>query len=155
MHESYVVRALRPEEVGAALDLVWAVFQEFEAPDYTPEGVEEFYKSIHDESYLSQLAWYGALAGEALVGVIATRSAGTHIALFFVDGSHHRQGIGRRLFQAARGAAPHKMTVHSSPYAVPVYHKLGFRDTAPEQTVHGLRFTPMELAPNRVGGTRQ
>ena len=155
MHEIFVVRALRPEEIDAALDLVWAVFQKFEAPDYTPEGVEEFYKSIHDQDYLSRLAWHGAFAGEALVGVIATRSAGTHIALFFVDGSHHRQGIGRQLFQAARGAAPCKMTVHSSPYAVPVYHKLGFRDTGAEQTVCGLRFTPMELAYGSVCGGRR
>ena len=37
------------------------------------------------------------------------------------------------------------MTVNSSPYAVPVYHKLGFKDTGSEQMVNGLRFTPMEL----------
>lgn len=28
-------------------------------------------------------------------------------------------------------------------YAVPIYHKLGFCDTDKEQTVDGLRFTPM------------
>ena len=37
------------------------------------------------------------------------------------------------------------MTVNSSPYAVPIYHKLGFKDTGSEQVVNGLRFTPMEL----------
>jgi len=36
------------------------------------------------------------------------------------------------------------MTVNSSPYAVPIYHKLGFKDTGSEQVVNGLRFTPME-----------
>lgn len=36
------------------------------------------------------------------------------------------------------------MTVNSSPYAVPVYEKLGFHATGSEQTVNGLRFTPME-----------
>ena len=35
-------------------------------------------------------------------------------------------------------------TVHSSPYAVEVYRHLGFAATGPEQTVNGLRFTPME-----------
>lgn len=30
-----------------ALSLVWSVFMEYEAPDYSKEGVEEFRKSIH------------------------------------------------------------------------------------------------------------
>lgn len=140
------IRKLRPGEIGDALCLTWNVFQQYEAPDYTQEGVEEFYKSIHDEKYLSELCWYGAFVQENLVGVLATKSAGTHIALFFVEGKYHRQGIGKRLYQAAR-AANHSnvMTVNSSPYAVPVYHKLGFKDTGSEQVVNGLRFTPMEL----------
>lgn len=146
MKLSCFIRKIRQEEMEKALCLVWKVFQEYEAPDYTKEGVEEFYKSIHDESFLSRLCWYGAFVQEALVGVIATRNEGTHIALFFVDGKFHRQGIGKQLCQAVRSAnASDKMTVNSSPYAVPVYHKLGFKDTDTEQVVNGLRFTPMEL----------
>lgn len=34
-------------------------------------------------------------------------------------------------------------TVNSSPYAVKIYEHLGFRATDSEQTVNGLRFTPM------------
>lgn len=139
------IRELRQEETEEALCLVWNVFQEYEAPDYTKEGIEEFYKSIHDEKYLSKLCWYGAFVQEKLVGIIATRNEGTHIALFFVDGKYHRQGIGKRLYQIARsGNNSNKITVNSSPYAVPVYHKLGFIDTDAEQVVNGLRFIPME-----------
>ena len=140
------IRTLRPEELDAARELVWRVFLAYEAPDYPREGAEEFYKSIHEEAYLSTLCWYGAFAQERLLGVLATRNAGAHIALFFVDGQYHRRGIGKRLFQAARRASPcGRMTVHASPYAVPVYHRLGFRDTDTEQTFRGLRFTPMAL----------
>lgn len=139
------IRKLRQEEIAEALSLTWNVFQQYEASDYTQEGIDEFYKSIHDEKYLSELCWYGAFVFDDLVGVLATRSAGTHIALFFVEGKYHRQGIGKQLYQAAR-ADNHSnvMTVNSSPYAVPVYHKLGFKDTGSEQVVNGLRFTPME-----------
>lgn len=145
MEQSYTVREIRQEEIEKALCLVWQVSQEYEAPDYTKEGIEEFYKSIHDEQYLSRLCWYGAFVQERLVGVIATRNEGTHIALLFVDGKYHRQGIGKRLYQAARSMNDSgRMTVNSSPYAVPVYHRLGFRDTGAEQVVNGLRFTPME-----------
>lgn len=146
MELKYFIREIRQEEVEKALCLVWKVFQEYEAPDYTKEGVEEFYKSIHDENYLSKLCWYGAFVQEELVGIIATRNEGTHIALFFVEGKYHRQGIGKRLCQIVQSVNnSNKMTVNSSPYAVPIYHKLGFKDTDTEQVVNGLRFTPMGL----------
>lgn len=129
-----------------ALSLVWNVFLEFEAPEYSENGVKEFYKSIHDEDYLKQLCMYGAFLDGKLIGVIATRNEKSHIALFFVDGKYHRQGIGRKLFEAAKSNChSDKMTVHSSPYAVPVYAKLGFRQMDKEQVVNGIRYTPMEL----------
>lgn len=140
------IREINQREIGDAISLVWNVFQKYESPDYTKEGMEEFYKTIHDESYISKHCVYGAFVLEELVGVIATRSEGSHIALFFVDGKYHRQGIGRLLFKTVqKGCHSNKMTVNSSPYAVPVYHKLGFHDTDTEQVINGLRFTPMEL----------
>lgn len=137
-----LIKKLDNEDRQKALTLVWKVFLEYEAPDYTQEGIEEFYKSIHDENYLSMLSIYGAFSNEELVGVVATRNNGKHIALFFVDGKYHHQGIGKQLFQTVR---TDKMTVNSSPYAVSVYCKLGFEATNTEQVVNGLRFTPMEL----------
>lgn len=137
-----LIRKLDNEDQQKVLSLVWKVFLEYEAPDYTQEGIEEFYKSIHDENYLSMLSIYGAFSNEELVGVIATRNNGKHIALFFVDGKYHHQGIGKQLFQTVR---TDKMTVNSSPYAVSVYCKLGFEAANTEQVVNGLRFTPMEL----------
>lgn len=120
------IRSINENEIEEALSLVWSVFMKYEAPDYSKEGVEEFHQSIHDEGYLSQLCMYGAL--------------------FFVDGKYHRQGIGKQLFQTiGKDCHSGKMTVNSSPYAVPVYHKLGFCDVDKEQVVNGLRFTPMEL----------
>ena len=146
MEISFDIKKLTASETQTALDLVWKVFQEYEAPDYSKEGVEEFYRSIHDDNYLAMLSLYGAFVSEKLVGVIATRSEGTHIALFFVDGEYHRNGIGKKLFQTVLSqCSTNRMTVNSSPYAVPVYHKLGFTDTDTEQVINGLRFTPMEF----------
>lgn len=54
------VRELKESESADALLLVWDVFMEYEAPDYSEEGIAEFYKSIHDEGYLSKLRMYGA-----------------------------------------------------------------------------------------------
>ncbi len=144
MTKDIVIRNICDKE--NALTLVWNVFLEFEALDYSEEGAAEFYKSVHDEEYLRQLCMYGAFIDDKLVGVIATRNEMSHIALFFVDGKHHRQGIGRKLFGTAKSAChSEKMTVNSSPYALPVYEKLGFVRTSEEQTVNGIRFTAMEL----------
>ncbi len=128
------------------ISLVWKVFLEFEAPDYSQEGIEMFKDIIHDDEYLSQLSCHGAYGEGKLLGVIATRQNNYHIALFFVDGNHHKEGIGRRLFEAAKfSCSSPKMTVHSSPFAVPVYGKMGFVQTDNEQIENGIRFTPMEM----------
>lgn len=125
---------------------VWAVFCEFVAPDYAPEGVKAFYKSIHDEDFLQQLGIYGAFLEAKMVGVIATRKADSHIALFFVDGKYQKQGIGRKLFETVKlNCNSEKMTVNASPYAVPIYTRLDFHQTEDEQIVSGIRFTPMEI----------
>ena len=41
-----------------------------------------------------------------------------------------------------------EFTVNSSPFAVPVYHKLGFVDTNTEQLTDGIRYTPMKYMRN-------
>lgn len=138
------IRELAKEECGAVLELAWEVFQAFEAPDYTSQGAETFYASSHDADYLARLCIYGTFEGDTLIGVLATRSGGAHIALFFVRGAYHRKGIGRQLFlRACRDNPTGQMTVNSSPYAVEVYRHLGFCETAAEQTADGIRYTPM------------
>ena len=74
-----------------------------------------------------------------------------HISLFFVDAPFHQRGIGRELVHRALDICRRnrqdlqRIDVNSSPYAVPVYEKLGFRQAAPEQVKNGIRFIPMVL----------
>ena len=121
---------------------------EFEAPDYSEEGVNTFKNSaIYNEAYLEGLVMFGAYADDNIVGVIATRNAGSHIALFFVDGKYQRQGIGGRLFQKVLAeSTSDEITVNSSPYAVEIYRRLGFAETDDEQIADGIRFTPMRYS---------
>ena len=138
------VRELMAVEKTDAIRLVWDVFLEFEAPDYSQQGIQTFRDFIHDEAAMNALRFYGAYEKENLVGVIATRHADTHIALFFVPGNYHRRGIGRKLFEAIlKNCTASIVTVNSSPFAVEAYRKLGFIDTDTEQTIQGIRFTPM------------
>ena len=100
--------------------LVTKVFMEFEAPDYTDEGIKTFFDTaLHNQEFMDQLDIWGAYINKKLTGIIATRNNGSHIALFFVDGEYHRQGIGRRLFEAAlKNSSSNELTVNASPYAM-------------------------------------
>ena len=140
-----VIRKIGENETKEALELVLRVFMQYEAPDYSDEGVETFKRTaIYNEEYISGIAIYGAYENDKMVGVIATRNNGSHIALFFVDGQHHRKGIGKMLFQTVLDqSTAEEITVNSSPYAKEVYHHLGFKDTAPEQITEGIRYIPM------------
>jgi GNAT superfamily N-acetyltransferase len=145
MKKQKEIQKILLDDIPSALDLAWRVFSEYEAPDYSEEGIEEFKKCLQDEEYLAGIEYYGAYDAEKLVGIIGIRPDRKHICFFFVDGDHHRQGIGTRLFQSVLQDYPDQtITVNSSPYGVPFYHSLGFEDTDTEQTVNGIRFTPMK-----------
>lgn len=138
---------------SGALELVWRVFEEFEAPEYSQEGIEEFrgfidLEAMEQRIVKKELFMWGCFKGERIIGVIATRLP-CHITLLFVDKECHRRGIARRLYGAVldfyKSSSQHKeMTVNSSPYAVRAYRKLGFVDVDTEQIVNGIRFIPMK-----------
>jgi GNAT superfamily N-acetyltransferase len=91
-----------------------------------------------------------ALAGADLAGIIELRDW-NHISLLLVDRPYLRQGIARQLLQRSleicRSRQPDltEVSVYSSPYAVPIYTKLGFEPTAAEQIRDGIRFTAMKM----------
>jgi GNAT superfamily N-acetyltransferase len=148
------IQLLGREDIAPAMALVWRVFSEFEAPEYSAEGVDTFRAFIEPEAInhmkdAGELRLWGAFAGGELRGVLALRGE-AHISLFFVEKEYHRQGIGRALWeccaQACRAAGAERVTVNSSPYAVTVYRRLGFAETAIGQTQNGIRYVPMEFS---------
>ncbi len=151
---SMEIRLLKREDIPPAMALVWRVFSEFEAPEYSAEGVDTFRAFIEPEAInrmkdAGELRLWGAFAGGELRGVLALRRE-AHISLFFVEKEYHRQGIGRALWeccaQACRAAGAERVTVNSSPYAVEIYRRLKFTETDAEQTQNGIRFVPMEFS---------
>lgn len=150
----YPIRRLRPEELDAALELAWDTFLRFEAPDYGPEGATAFRRSIienaafHRALRSGENRMWGAFDGEKLVGLFAMRGP-SHIALVFTHHAYHRKGIAtallNRLRADVRAENPNvtHLTLNSSPYGKPFYLRSGFRETDVEQTIDGIRFTPM------------
>ena len=148
-------KEIKQEELPETLDLVHKVFDEFEAPYYSEEGIASFYKFIDINNMSEQysngsLYFYGCFVNDIIVGMIAVKDF-VHISLLFVDKHYHRQGIAKKLFNAVLKTCKEKIpslkmiTVNSSPYAVKFYHKLGFSNISSEQVVDGIKFTPMEL----------
>ncbi len=138
------IRKIKEDEMPKVLDLTWRTFLEYEAPDYTEEGIKEFKKAIDDKNWISERDFWGAFENEKLLGIIATKNY-NHIALFFVDGKFHKRGIGRALFdKICELNTAGYYTVNSSPYAKGVYEHLGFEYTDSEQSVNGLKFYPMK-----------
>ena len=147
------VRFANEEDWDNAMELAWRTFLEFEAKDYSMEGIRSFEDFISDTS-LKRMFRAGdyrlivALNKSRLVGMITLRDK-THISLLFVEKTSHRQGIGRALIEemaeyAKKASGALRLTVNASPYGVPFYHKVGFRDLGPEQRQEGIIYTPME-----------
>ena len=66
-----------------------------------------------------------------------------------VEKNMRSKGIGKQLWEYLKeNSSNDEFTVNSSPFAVPVYHKLGFVDTNTEQLTDGIRYTPMKYMRN-------
>lgn len=134
-------------EIREALALIWDTFLRFEAPDYSDEGVNSFRDFIKDSKAATSLEFFGAYEHGELLGVLVTDKALKHICCFFVHSKYHRQGIGRALWEYLLEHSDNPYyTVNSSPYAVEVYHRLGFTDLSDEKLSDGMRYTPMIYA---------
>lgn len=140
------IKKIDDEQIGKAIDLIWETFLQFEAPDYSVEGVQSFKAFIENKEIIQTLEFWGAYDNKELKGVIATNEDRKHICCFFVKAEYHRQGIGKKLWEYLLHNSQNEIiTVNSSPYAVPVYHKLGFAETDMEQLTDGIRYTPMKF----------
>ena len=154
--EHITIRKIEFHEVAAAMALAMEVFLQFEAPDYGPEGVESFRRDmIENEDYLGNTRRglcpiYAAFDGDKMVAIMGLRSNKTHINLVFTRKEYHRRGIAtalfRHLLEDLRGENPglEFLTLNSSPYGLPFYLHLGFVPQSKEQTINGIRFTPMK-----------
>lgn len=148
------IRRLTAQDIPGAMALAWDTFLRFEAPDYGPEGVEAFRRTvIENEEFLEKCRsgenrMWGAFDGDLLVGLNGMRGQ-SHICLVFTHHAYHRKGIATALFQRVladlRKENPglKKMTLNSSPYGQPFYLHMGLYPTDQEKTIDGIRFTPM------------
>jgi GNAT superfamily N-acetyltransferase len=148
------IRNATLDDAGSISALLAELAREFIVRDFTDAGrayllaqfsVPEMAARLQSREYRFQVADDGT----TLLGVVAVRTA-THLQYLFVAKSHHRQGLARQLWAAARqeainnGNLAAKFTVNASAYAVPAYERLAFRCAGPVKEANGVRFHPME-----------
>lgn len=149
----YKIRFASREEWEEAMGLAWKTFLEFEADDYTPEGVRSFEDFITDSGLkrmfdMGAYQMISAFDQKKMIGMITLRNE-MHISLLFVDSRYHRRGIGRALIKqmadyVKQELGKNRLTVNAAPYGVGFYHRIGFKDLGPEKQQDGIIYTPMD-----------
>ncbi len=142
------------EELDRALRLIWDTFQEFVAPDYSKEGVNTFRLNYIENNDFKEhfrnghQTMYGAYIECYLIGVLSIGSNNV-ISCVFVDKRYHRKGVATNLFNyilpKLKENNINKIKLNASPYAVPFYHALGFKNLGSQMDYQGIIYTPMEL----------
>lgn len=150
----FYIRDIEFNDIDEAFDVVKNVFIEFDAPDYSKEGVDEFINQIiNNKEFINKFKtgeqlMIGAFDSDKLIGVLAI-SKRNHVSLVFVDKEYHRMGVATSLFneiiKRVKLNNVNKIKLNSSPYALEFYKNIGFIATDTEQTKSGIRYTPMEL----------
>ena len=152
--ETITYRQMKAEDILEVKNLVTSVFNEFVAPEYSAEGVQEFYRYIEPIAFRERAKNHHfaliALAQTKVVGVIEIRGY-NHVSLLFVDHDYQRRGIAKELLHQAIQICeryepqPSEISVNSSSFAVPIYEKLGFERVGERQVRNGIGFIPMNL----------
>jgi len=144
-------RAGSPTDAEAIAGLI-ASFQSELTDDPSGAGAEKYLASVSvqaEREYLGSERYLYLLAysDSQLAGFIAIRD-GSHLFHLFVERSHQRQSIARRLWERALQelcvpGSDGNFTVNSSLLAVPVYQAFGFVPAGSIQSMHGISFLPM------------
>src|SRR6266511_2859937 len=103
--EKLLFEYMKPGEELKVANLVWRVFEDFEAPGYKQEGINEFKNFILPENikFRCEAGQFFVICCKdinEIVGVISLRSI-KHISLLFVKKEYQRRGIARKLFEIA------------------------------------------------------
>jgi GNAT superfamily N-acetyltransferase len=147
-------RLMKRGEETEVCHLVVRVFDEFVAPQFSREGVQEFRRYADPHLFLLRSRWNHfvllAVTQKEIAGMIEVRDDG-HVTLLFVDERFQGAGTGRELLRRGleicliRNPKLSAATVNSSPNAVGVYERLGFHRAGPERAEDQVRFVPMVL----------
>jgi GNAT superfamily N-acetyltransferase len=117
-------------------------------------GAEAFLQGVEPRALARcitapSFSYFVGLVDARLAGVVALRDH-NHLYHLFVAQPFQGRGLSRKLWEHAKETAlaagnQDGFTVNSTPYAVPIYQRFGFKATGPRTEANGISFVPMEL----------
>jgi GNAT superfamily N-acetyltransferase len=148
------IKPFSPGQEQVVSQLIKEVYDEFVAPDYSEKGNLFFYAFIDPEAIYSrqyiQNTILLAFRDGILAGMIEMRD-NSRVSLLFTRKEFMHQGIAHKLLnEAISHCLIHNpnlkiISVHASPYSIPIYQKLGFIPISSMQEANGILYMPMEL----------
>lgn len=148
------IRPAATVDAARISELVSQLAEEFIAHEFSAEGRANLLGSMTpaaiERLLESGYRYFVAEAGNTLAGVVATRDD-RHLYHLFVANEFQRQGLARRLWEAAQhscvaSAGTTEFTVNASRYAVAAYERLGFVVVGEQQATNGVISVPMKLS---------
>ncbi|RMG73966.1 MAG: GNAT family N-acetyltransferase [Bacteroidetes bacterium] len=149
---SFDLRPARPSDLPALNHMLRMIYDRDIAAVNTAKGRQSFFSFIRPPDFLSRLEngsrLYLLWQDSWLAGCLERKDG--HILLLFIHPQYRRQGLARRLIQAAladlRSAGlPATLTLNASPNAYAAYARLGFRPIGTEFERAGIRARPLRL----------
>lgn len=147
------IRRLWLGDIPSIANLLHNLAEEFITVEFDAKARRAFLENNNQsaiEQFISNgFRYHVADTSDGIIGFVGVRY-NTHLYHLFVARHFHRQGIGRRLWEAAMSecrAAGNlgNFTVNSSNNAVVVYEHFGFIRSARMQNNNGVLFNPMTL----------
>ncbi|VAW57173.1 hypothetical protein MNBD_GAMMA07-393 [hydrothermal vent metagenome] len=141
------IEKLQQKDIITVSKLIDNSFIASVAPTLTDEGIVNFQKGITPESIKERLLkgniFIVCKHNNIIVGVGEIRN-NNHLNLLFVEPSEQKKGIGRKLILSLiKDVTQSVITVNSSLNAVAAYKKLGFKISASQSEIKGIKYQPM------------
>ena len=155
MLNELIIRDINPSEISQVHKLISETFHSHVSPDYSSKGATVFLEYIETEKIEERLGKEHCMLvavdkNKGIIGVIELREY-NHMSLLYVEPEFHNKGIAKKMLKKAIKICKKMndnlsfITANSSPYAVKIYEKLGFKKKDVEKNSLGILYTPMEL----------
>jgi GNAT superfamily N-acetyltransferase len=150
------IRKFRKEDTAAVALLVMNTYKQFNSKEFIRRSAVQEYINHYDpsrnttkqlfENFQRTPIFFVAVENNRIIGMIRGRPG--RITNLFVDGKHHKKGIGRMLvnkFESENKKQNSKeIKIRASLYATSFYQKMGYKKTTGIRNFRGLKVYPMK-----------
>jgi GNAT superfamily N-acetyltransferase len=147
------IRSIKSKDIGPACHLIRETYRDFNYEEGTVDATKEYLDAYDPDLNLDRLKkrfrktpiCYVATEKNDVIGIV--RGFYGRLVNLFVDGRHHRKGIGRKLlYQFERRCQEdghNVIKVNISIFSIPFYEANGYKKTTGIRNQKGLKIQPM------------